>query len=383
MTGHVLTLNAGSSSLKAGLYPAGPGPARLKPAVSGLGTAPELSLDGETTPLPQGSDHGAALAAILAAIEAKRPGAAIQAVAHRIVHGGPDRAAPSRLDAAEIEALARLAPYAPLHQPHNLAGVRAAIQAFPSALQIACFDTAFHRRQPWVNDTYALPRAYYAKGVRRYGFHGLSYTYLAGVLEDRFPDLAAGRVIIAHLGNGASMAALEAGQPVATTMGFSAADGLAMGTRAGQIDPGVLLYLMTEEAMDAGAITDLLYRQSGLKGLSGLSNDMRTLEAAGTPAAAEAIAYFTTRIRAETGRLAALLEGLDALIFTAGIGENSASTRAKVCGGLGWLGAQLDPAANAAHAETISAPGSGLRLMVLPTDEEAVLADAARAALTR
>lgn len=382
MTGHVLTLNAGSSSLKVGLYPAATGGALLKGQVEGIGTAPRLKLGTVARDLPPGGDHRAALRAILEGLAEAVPGAQIRAVAHRIVHGGPDRGASTALDAAEIEALDRLSPYAPLHQPHNLAGARAAIEAFPRALQVACFDTAFHRGQPWVNDTYALPREYYDKGVRRYGFHGLSYDYITCHLARHCPDLHVGRVVIAHLGNGASMCAVSGGRPVATTMGFSPADGLAMGTRTGQVDPGVLLYLMTEGGMDAAEINDLIYRRSGLLGLSGISNDMRRLEASEDPRAAEAIAYFTAHVRREAAALTAAMEGIDALVFTAGIGENSARVRADVCTGLGWLGVRINARANAAARPEITAPGCEIRTLVLPTDEESVLAREGRRALT-
>jgi acetate kinase len=230
-----------------------------------------------------------------------------------------------------------------------------------------------------VNDTFALPRALYDKGVRRYGFHGLSYDYIAGALANTAPDLAAGRVIVAHLGNGASMCALAGGRSVASTMGFSALDGLPMGTRCGQVDPGVLLYLMDQEGMTAAQISDMLYRQSGLLGLSGLSNDMRTLEASPDPRAAEAIAYFVFRIQRELGGLAAALQGLDGIVFCGGIGENSRTIRARVADGMGWLGVHVDPARNAANGPMISPDGAPVSVMVIPTDEEGVIARATRA----
>jgi acetate kinase len=272
-----------------------------------------------------------------------------------------------------------LEPLAPLHQPHNLAAVRAARNAFPDAVQIACFDTAFHRAHPWVNDTFALPREWYDRGVRRYGFHGLSYEYVSGEIARIAPELQHGRAVIAHLGNGASMCAVRDGRSVASTMGFTALDGLPMGTRCGQLDPGVLLYMMDHEKMTSGELTELLYRKSGLKGLSGMTNDMRELEASDRPEAAEAIDYFVFRIRRELGAMAASQGGIDALVFCGGIGENSALVRRKVCEGMEWLGIAIDETANARNALEL---GTGkTRVMVIPTDEERVIARAVNAAL--
>jgi acetate kinase len=283
------------------------------------------------------------------------------------------------LDDAVIAGLAELAPFAPLHQPHNLAGVAAARAAFPDAVQVACFDTAFHRSHPFVNDVFALPRAFYDKGVRRYGFHGLSYDYIAGELARSAPTLHAGRVVVAHLGNGASMCGMRGGRSVASTMGFSALDGLPMGTRVGQLDPGVMLYLMQQEGLSAEEITDLLYRRSGLLGLSGVSNDMRRLLADESREARQAIDYFVFRIRRELGALAAALEGLDGVVFTGGIGENAAPIRALVCQGMGWIGIELDRHANATGAQVISDALSRVHVMVIPTNEELVIARATAA----
>jgi len=269
-------------------------------------------------------------------------------------------------------------PFAPLHQPHNLAGVRAAQAAFPDAAQVACFDTAFHRSHPFVNDTFALPHEFYDKGVRRYGFHGLSYEYIAGVLAERAPHLADGRVVVAHLGNGASMCALQNDRSVASTMGFSALDGLPMGTRCGQLDPGVLLYLMDQEGMDAAAISDLLYRRSGLLGMSGLSNDMRVLEAADTPQARDAIDYFVFRVQRELGGMAAAMGGIDALVFCGGIGEHSRLIRARVCERMGWMGIEIDHGRNAENAMVISSDLARTQVLVIPTNEELVIARATR-----
>jgi acetate kinase len=382
----ILTLNAGSSSLKIGLF-SGALEVMATGLVDRIGSDGALRLrraDGTDLALPDGlparfASHGEALKTVLAALDTLFPGTEIGAVGHRVVHGGPDHDRAVQLDEATVAALDRLSPFAPLHQPHNLSGIRAAMAAFPGAVQVACFDTAFHRGHPFVNDTFALPRALYDKGVRRYGFHGLSYDYIAGALAERAPALAAGRVIVAHLGNGASMCALRGGRSVASTMGFSALDGLPMGTRCGQVDPGVLLYLMDQEGMTADQISDMLYRRSGLLGLSGISNDMRTLEASDDPRAAEAIAYFVFRIQRELGGLAAALQGLDGIVFCGGIGENSRTIRARVADGMGWLGIRVDADRNAANGPVISPEDAPVTVMVIPTDEERVIARATRA----
>ncbi len=390
--GFILTLNAGSSSIKFALFEAAGGAADIRPARRAAGQVEAIGGDARfRVRLPDGTtacdeqpdmgiaDHAAALARILAWLEAAHPAARVAAVGHRIVHGGPDHASPMAIDDALVAELARLETLAPLHQPHNLAGVRAAMAAFPDAVQVACFDTAFHRSQSRLRQAFALPMRYFDAGVRRYGFHGLSYEYVAGWLRAHHPALYAGRVIIAHLGNGASMAALAGGRSVASTMGFTALDGLVMGTRCGAIDPGVLLYLAQVERLGPDAIADLLYERSGLLGVSGFSNDMRELEAAGTPEADFAIDLFIDRAVRAAGELAAVLEGLDALVFTAGIGEHSARIRAGIAGRLGWLGLALDADANAAHGPVISAAGSAVTALVVPTDEEAMIAAHARA----
>lgn len=388
MSDAVLTLNAGSSSIKFALFDVAAAeggdaaPALLRGQVEGLGGTPHLTasgrggetiaesaLDGD-----RATDHDSALGTILGLLEARDVAGRIVAVGHRVVHGGPDHAAPARLDAATIQALDRLAPLAPLHQPHNLAGIRAAARTFPKALQVACFDTAFHRAHPWVNDTFALPRRYYDQGVRRYGFHGLSYEYVTDALARRAPEDAAGRVVIAHLGNGASMCAVREGRSVGSTMGFSALDGLPMGTRCGQLDPGVLLYLLDAEKMSSAQLADLLYKQSGLKGLSGVSHDMRVLEASDAPEARQAIDYFVFRIRRELGAMAAVLGGLDTLVFCGGIGENAWRVRAAVCEGQEWLGLTLSSARNRAGETEISSDGSRARAYVIRTDEERMIA---------
>jgi acetate kinase len=297
------------------------------------------------------------------------------------VHGGTEFAQPVVVDDDVLTQLEQFEAFAPLHQPHNLSGIRAARELFQGVPQVACFDTAFHRHHPWVNDAFALPRALYDEGVRRYGFHGLSYAYVADEVQRLAPHLAAGRVVVAHLGNGASMCAIQNGRSVASTMGFSALDGLPMGTRCGQVDPGVLLYLMDQRGMSARQISDLLYKESGLLGLSGLSNDMRTLEAAGTPEAAQAIDYFVFRCQREVGALAAAMSGIDALVFCGGIGENSRLIRSRICERLGWMGIELDHAQNASNATVISSDMARTTVMVVPTNEELVIARAARSAL--
>jgi acetate kinase len=391
----ILVLNAGSSSIKFALFDAVVGDdvasgERLRGQIDGIGDTPRFKAktpDGRVAGddaadlgrASGGNAHERAIATLLAFIRRFDSTLNVAAVGHRVVHGGPDFAAPLRLDKPLLAALDRLVPLAPLHQPHNLAGVRAAMGAFPGALQVACFDTAFHRRQPWVADTFALPRHYYDEGVRRYGFHGLSYDFISGYLARAHPDLAAGRVVVAHLGNGASLCAIKGGRPMGSTMGFTAVDGMPMGTRTGQLDPGVILYLLDEKGMDARAIEKLLYKESGLLGLSGLSGDWRRLEAATDPAAKEAMAYFTHRALREIGGLAAIMGGIDALVFTAGIGENAAGLRRDIGSGLAWLGVEVDAARNDAGAEIISTDSSAVRVLVIPTDEEGVIARHTRA----
>lgn len=387
----VLTLNAGSSSVKFSVYT--PIPVGLEPLaagqVEGLGAKAHFAVKtaaGErhehyfedcTGP----ADHGVAIRAILDWLQTRYSEQPVVAVGHRVVHGGVEFVQPVALDDNVMTQLERLVPLAPLHQPHNLAGVRAALAALPHALQVACFDTAFHRTHSYVADTFALPRNYYDQGIRRYGFHGLSYEFIVRQLRQQEPELAQGRVIVAHLGNGASMCAIRDGKSVASTMGFTALDGMPMGTRCGQIDPGVLLYLLTHYGMSAEQITDLLYKNSGLKGLSGLSQDVRELEAANTQAARDALAYFTDRGRREIGGLAASIGGLDALVLTGGIGEHAANVREALLHDMGWLGIQLDAQANRAGQTVISLPNSPVKVLVMATDEERMLAEhAARVA---
>ena len=385
MTEAVLTLNAGSSSLKVALFPASGDQPMVTGLVDSIGPNAALKLKNERgeaiAPAPGDmSTHAGAMQTVVATLRRAYPDLDLVAIGHRVVHGGDRHTAPALIDAAELLALEALSPFAPLHQPHNLAGIRAAMESFPGVPQVACFDTAFHRNHPWVNDTFALPRSFYDEGVRRYGFHGLSYDYVSGELARTAPQLAEGRVVIAHLGNGASMCALQDGRSMASTMGFSALDGLPMGTRSGQLDPGVLLYLMDQRGMSAAEISDLLYKKSGLLGLSGLSNDMRKLEAAGTPDAAQAIDYFVFRAQREVGAMAAALGGIDALVFCGGIGENSRLIRARICERLDWMGIEIDHQRNAANDRVISSEMARTTVMIIPTNEELVIARAARKA---
>ncbi|MEP3280134.1 MAG: acetate/propionate family kinase [Stappiaceae bacterium] len=388
MDRHVLTLNAGSSSVKFGLFDIEREPTQIADGeVERIGDVPRLKItdaSGETRAdhalRGEGTaGHAGAINAILAEMDTHFPDRHIASVGHRVVHGGLDYSRPCLIDEKVIGDLTELSPFAPLHQPHNLAGIHAAREAFPGAPQIACFDTAFHHDHPWVNNVFALPQHYYDEGIRRYGFHGLSYEYIAGELKRIAPHLYAGRVVVTHLGNGASMCGLQNGRSIGSTMGFSALDGLPMGTRCGQLDPGVLLYLMDQKGMNADEIADLLYRKSGLLGLSGLTNDMRTLEAAGTKEARQAIDYYVFRIRRELGALCAVLGGLDAVVFCGGIGENSRMIRSRVLQDLGWLGIEIDHAKNTDNARVITTELSRARVMVIPTNEDMVIARAAAA----
>ncbi len=373
----VLTLNAGSSSIKFGLYQATKEPVEeVRGQIEALGPSARLEIEiaGEETVTEIGpADHTTGLAALMSALAPMMDGREIAGVGHRVVHGGPDIDGPRVVDDALIETLTTFSPLAPLHQPHNLAAIAAARRAFPGAVQVACFDTAFHRGHPWVNDTFALPRRFYDQGVRRYGFHGLSYDYITDTLRHEFNDYSHGAVIISHLGNGASLCATRNGKSVGSTMGFSALDGLPMGTRSGQVDPGVVLYLL-EQGMSGREITELLYKESGLKGLSGITHDMRSLLASDHPHAREAIDYYVFRLGREIGAMAAVLGGVDALVFTGGIGENAAPIRARAVERLGFMGLAVDAQANAANATLINA--GPVPILVIPTDEERVIARA-------
>ena len=378
----VAVLNAGSSSIKFAVHGAAmPAALVLNGQIESIGLSPRLRLrDGSGATIEErswdkkGFDHAAATRAIVAAVTRHLAGHQIVAVGHRVVHGGTRHTAPARVDAALIDELETLVPLAPLHQPHNLAPIRAILEQAPDLPQVACFDTAFHRGQPAVARAFALPRALSDEGVQRYGFHGLSYEYIARKLREVAPALAAGRVIVAHLGNGASLCAIHDGRSVASTMGFTAVEGLVMGSRCGSLDPGVLIYLMDRHGMDARALEDLMYRRSGLIGVSGISSDMRTLRESSDPAAREAIALFVYRAVREIGSLAAALGGLDGIVFTAGIGENDAATRAEIAAGCAWLGIELDASANAVGRGRISADASRSEAWVIPTDEEHMIA---------
>jgi acetate kinase len=381
---NILVVNSGSSSVKFQLY-AADGSRRLerlvKGSIDGVGTRPRLRGEGaEGKFLIDRSFEEGEIANIPAAMQAAagwlREAQNLEpaAVGHRVVHGGPDYDRPMLIDDVVLAKLERYVPLAPLHQPNNLAPIHTIGARFPELPQVACFDTAFHRGHGPVVDHFAIPERFYAEGVRRYGFHGLSYEFIAQRLQAIAPDIARKRVIVAHLGSGASMCALSDGRSIESTMGFTALDGLPMGTRPGQIDPGVLLYLIQQKGMDATAVQDLLYRDSGLKGISGVSNDMRELQASPDPGAALAIDYFVYRVALHAGMLAAALGGVDAFVFTAGVGENSAMIRARIAEKLGWLGAELDNTANAATRTVISTPKSRVALYVVPTDEELMIA---------
>ena len=319
-------------------------------------------------------DHQAALRDLLTWLK-ETPGLPeVIAVGHRVVHGGEEYSDPQLLTPEIVTRLAHFIPLAPLHQPHNLAGIQALSAVRPDLPQVGCFDTAFHHGQPELAKLLALPHLYREEGVRRYGFHGLSYEYIAGHLAEIMGTSTTGRVVVAHLGNGASMCAMRDGQSLASTMGFTAVEGLPMGTRTGSLDPGVLIYLIEQHGMGAKDLTNLLYKQSGLLGLSGISNDMRELLASSNPNAKLAVDYFCYRIARELGSLAAALGGLDALVFTGGIGEHAAAVREQVCARSTWLGIDMEGAANASGAQRIDRPGSRTAVWVLPTDEELVIA---------
>jgi acetate kinase len=378
----ILVVNAGSSSVKFQIFGIERGAARrlVKGQIEGIGTHPRLAAKANDSPLIDKSyaadDIGDVPAAIAVAASWLRETQSFDlvAVGHRVVHGGPKYDRPVIIDEGVATSLEQYVSLAPLHQPNNLAPIRTLLKSHPELFQVACFDTAFHHGHSAVAEHFAIPEHFYAEGVRRYGFHGLSYEYVAQRLREVAPTVAAGRVIVAHLGSGASMCALANGRSVESTMGFTALDGIPMGTRPGQIDPGVLLYLLSEKGMTPTAVQDLLYRESGLKGLSGISNDMRELQSNADPRAKFAVDYFVYRIGLNAGMLAAALGGLDAFVFTAGIGENSGAIRARIAENLAWLGVVLDPAANAEGQSVISRPESRVVLLVVPTDEELMIA---------
>ena len=379
----ILVVNAGSSSVKFQVFAVdGDGRLRrqIKGQMDGIGSRPRLrATDASGEKLAERAypieSVGDVPAALQVAADWLRDEQRITplAVGHRVVHGGPEYDRPVLIDHGVVSRLERYAALAPLHQPHNLAPIRTLLANFPSLPQVACFDTAFHRDHGDLADFYAIPRRLHEEGVRRYGFHGLSYEYIAKTLPKVAPEIAAGRVIVAHLGSGASMCAIHGGRSVESTMGFTAVDGLPMGTRPGQIDPGVILYLTLVRGMSPAEVQDFLYRDCGLKGLSGISNDMRELQTSTDPNAAFAVEYFVYRAALNTGMLAAALQGVDALVFTAGIGENSDGIRARIAARLGWLNIALDPAENSRHALRISRPDT-TPVYVVPTDEELMIA---------
>jgi acetate kinase len=381
MSNAILTLNAGSSSLKFALFDIADGGVRLsvKGEAEKLDSTPHFmaedaggkSLADESWP---DTSFDAVIGKILDWAISHLGRDQLVAVGHRMVHGGPDHTQPERVTPDLLNALDAMVPLAPLHLPHNIAPIRAIARARPGLTQVVTYDTAFHRTMPGVATRIAIPRRYEAEGVRRYGFHGLSYEYISGRLAQVAPALAKGRTIIAHLGNGASLCALLNGKSVDTTMGFSALDCLVMGTRPGDIDPGVLLYLQERDGMTVTALEHMLYNESGLKGVSGLSGDMRTLLASSDPNAKDALAMFIFRLAREIGALTASLGGLDGLVFTAGIGEHAPQIRAMTVEKLDWLGAKLDADANARNAEIISTGDSKLAVLVIPTNEEEIIA---------
>ena len=382
MTDALLVLNAGSSSLKFSAFRTGDIGLLVRGQVEGIGAAPRFVLWSSSGELleersltdPVRFDHIQALGLILERLQEQARDHRLVGVGHRVVHGGVKHAAPARIDASVIGELEQLAPLAPLHQPHNLAGIRAVLRIAPHLPQVACFDTAFHRTQPELAQWFGLPRRYTDQGVRRYGFHGLSYEYIASALPSIDTHAAAGRTIVAHLGNGASMCALQAGRSIATTMSFTPADGLVMGTRVGSLDPGVLLYLMTNHGLNAADLEKLIYHESGLLGVSGISSDMRTLLGSTDRQATEAIDLFVYRLGRELGSLVAALGGLDALVFTGGIGENSALVRQRVCRDAAWVGLRVDDEANHTNSRRISSDESKISTWVIPTNEESIIA---------
>ncbi|MFL6748672.1 MAG: acetate/propionate family kinase [Sphingomicrobium sp.] len=378
----IAVVNAGSSSVKFAFYDSeGDQPLLLKGQVEQIGVAPSLSASNpageEVSSLSwpaEGFGHAQAMAAILEVAREQLAGSTVKGVGHRVVHGGTNFTGPVEVTAEIIAELEKLAPLAPLHQPHNLGPIKAIAQNRPDVRQVACFDTAFHQSQPHLAQAYALPRELSDSGIRRYGFHGLSYEYVSGRLAEIAPDHGGKRIVIAHLGNGASLCAVHEGRSVATTMGFTAVEGLVMGTRCGSIDPGVLIYLMDEHGMDARALESLIYKKSGLLGVSGISSDMRSLRGSDDPKAREAIELFIYRIVREIGSLSAALGGLEGLVFTGGIGQRDLRTRQEVVAGCAWLGADLDEQRNAAGEGLISSDYSKIPIWVLPTDEERVIA---------
>jgi acetate kinase len=387
MADAIVVVNAGSSSIKFSLFLARDGElvSDVRGQIEGIYTEPRFvakGRDGATKSEKAWAEgklgHDAALRYLMDFLKGELADDKLIGVGHRVVHGALDYREPVRVDAGVLAKLEKLVPLAPLHQPHNLAPIRVLLAAAPDLPQVACFDTSFHRSNPEIAQRFAIPAELHDAGVRRYGFHGLSYDYIASVLGKYDATAAAGKTVVLHLGNGASMCAIAAGKSIASTMGFTAVDGLPMGTRTGALDPGVILYLMDERKMDARGIEKLIYNQSGLLGVSGISSDMRTLLGSDDPRAKLAVDLYCYRIRRELGSLAAALGGLDAVVFTAGIGENSAAIRERVCRDAAWLGVELDAAANAKGGPRISAARSRVSAWAIPTNEELMIAQQTR-----
>jgi acetate kinase len=384
MDDYALVLNAGSSSLKFCVYHRSEAEAwriESRGQIEGIGTAPRLSVrDGgggvvADHPLDQGArDVRAALDSLAAWLRSSYGGAHVLGVGHRVVHGGARFTGPTVITPQVLDELRALIPLAPLHQPYNLAAIEAVFERLPGVPQVACFDTSFHRGQPAVAEVIPLPRELCRSGVQRYGFHGLSYEYIASILPQVAPEIAGGRVIVAHLGSGASLCALKNGKSMDSTLGFTALDGLCMGTRPGAVDPGVILYLFQNLGLSAKEVETILYKHSGLLGISGISNDMRDLLASSEPSAQLALDYFVYRAAKEIGALSAVLRGLDGLVFTAGIGENSPEIRRRICEASAWLGIDLDGEANARRGPRISSTKSKISAWVIPTNEELMIA---------
>ena len=384
MADAIAVLNAGSSSIKFSLFFTRSAELELElhGQIEGIYTTPHFIAkrrDGAKAAEKSwggGSKlgHDGALDHLVAFLRSELADDHLIGVGHRVLHGGVDYKGPVLIDAGVAAAIEKLIPLAPLHQPHNVAPIRRLLDRAPDLPQVACFDTSFHSTNPDLAQRFALPEKLHVAGVRRYGFHGLSYEYIASVLADLDANAASGRTVVLHLGSGASMCAIKAGRSIASTMGFTALDGLHMGTRSGALDPGVILHLMTQCGMDARAVEKLLYNQSGLLGVSGISSDMRTLLASSDQKAKLAIDLYCYRIRRELGSLAAALGGLDAIVFTGGIGENSAVIRERVCRDAAWLGVEFNPAASAAGGPRISAPASRVSAWAIPTNEELMIA---------
>jgi len=384
MDDYALVFNAGSSSLKFCVYQrseAGEWHIESRGQIEGIGTAPRLSIkDGRGGILAYQTlddrvcDVHAALDSLAAWLRSRYTDAHILGIGHRVVHGGARFTAPTVITPQVLDELRTLIPLAPLHQPYNLAAIEAVFEKLPGVPQVACFDTSFHRGQPAVADVIPLPRELCRSGIQRYGFHGLSYEYIASVLPQAAPEIVAGRVIVAHLGSGASLCALKNGKSMDSTLGFTALDGLCMGTRPGSVDPGVILYLFQSLGLSAKEVETILYKKSGLLGISGISNDMRDLLDSSEPSAQLALDYFVYRVAKEIGALSAVLHGLDGLVFTAGIGENSPEIRRRICEASAWLGIDVDSKANAGNGPRISGTKSRISAWVIPTNEELMIA---------